>query len=53
MEWQGQLALCFPDKDLILACPTADTTDRKGGVQQIIDAFFDEVYSYIDEENGV
>ena len=46
----GQLALCFPDKDLILVT-TADTTDRKGGVQQIIDAFFDEVYSYIDEEN--
>ncbi len=46
----GQLALCFPEKDLILVT-TADTTDRKGGVQQIIDAFYDEVFDHLDEDN--
>lgn len=44
----GQLAVCFPDKNLILVT-TADETDRKGGVQQIFDAFYDELYNYIDE----
>ncbi len=43
----GQLAVCFPEKDLIFVT-TADLTDRKGGIQRIFDAFFDEVYDTLD-----
>lgn len=43
----GQLAVCFPDKDLIFVT-TADLTDRHGGIQRIFDAFFDEVYDTLD-----
>lgn len=39
----GQLAICMPDKDLLLVT-TADTQDIPGGVQRIYDAFFSEVW---------
>ncbi len=42
----GQLALCYPDLDLIIVT-TADATDRKGGVQQIYDAFAEELLPYV------
>ncbi len=48
----GQLAVCFPDKDLIFVT-TADLTDRKGGIQVIFDTFFKEVYNTTDTENEV
>lgn len=43
----GQLAIYYPDKDVILIT-TADTQGRQGGVQLIYDAFYEEVYSHID-----
>lgn len=43
----GQLAVYYPDKDVILVT-TADTQGRQGGVQLIYDAFYEEVYDYID-----
>ncbi len=43
----GQLAIYYPDKDVILAT-TADTQGRQGGVQWIYDAFYEEVYDHID-----
>lgn len=46
----GQIALCLPDYNLIFIT-TADTTNRQGGVQQILDAFWQEFFAYIDEEN--
>ena len=46
----GQLAVCFPERNLVLVT-TADTTDRKDGIQQIFDAFIDEIFSHLDEEN--
>lgn len=43
----GQLAVYYPDKDVILVT-TADTQGRQGGVQWIYDAFYEEVYDHID-----
>ena len=43
----GQLAVYYPDKDVILIT-TADTQGRQGGVQWIYDAFYEEVYDHID-----
>ena len=43
----GQLAVYYPDKDVILVT-TADTQGRQGGVQCIYDTFYEEVYDYID-----
>lgn len=43
----GQLAIYYPDKDVILVT-TADAQGRQGGVQLIYDAFYEEVYSHID-----
>ena len=43
----GQLAVYYPDKDVILVT-TADVQGRQGGVQLIYDAFYEEVYSHID-----
>ena len=43
----GQLAIYYPDKDVILVT-TADVQGRQGGVQLIYDAFYEEVYSHID-----
>ena len=43
----GQLAVYYPDKDVILVT-TADTQGRQGGVQWIYDAFYEEVYDQID-----
>lgn len=45
----GQMAVCLPDKDLILVT-TADTTDRKDGMQLIFESFWHEIYDYIDED---
>lgn len=39
----GQLAVCLPERDLILVT-TADTMGRKGGVQIILDTFWAQVY---------
>lgn len=39
----GQLAMYLPDKDLYMVV-TADAQGRKGGVQLIYEAFFEEVY---------
>ena len=49
----GQLAIYYPDKDVILVT-TADAQGRQGGVQLIYDAFYEEVYSRIDTctDNG-
>lgn len=46
----GQLALCLPDKDFILVT-TADTMGYHGGPQEIMDIFWREVYSRIDEKS--
>lgn len=46
----GQIALCIPEHDLILIT-TADTTDQGGGVQLIFDAFWQEFFAYIGEDN--
>lgn len=45
----GQLAVCLPDKNLILVT-TADTTDRKDGMQLIFEAFWQEIYRFLDED---
>lgn len=45
----GQLSLYLPDKDIILVT-TADTLGRQGGVQLIYDAFWDTIYSKLDQE---
>lgn len=49
----GQLAVYYPDKDVILVT-TADAQGRQGGVQLIYDTFYEEVYSHIDTctDNG-
>ena len=47
----GQLALCYPDLDLIIVT-TADATDRKGGVQQIYDAFAEELLPYVTDKTS-
>lgn len=44
----GQVALCLPDKDFIMVT-TADTLGYQGGVQSILDIFWREVYSRLDE----
>ncbi len=45
----GQLAVCLPDKNMILVT-TADTTDRKDGMQLIFESFWHELYDYIGED---
>lgn len=44
----GQLALYVPDKDIFMIT-TADAQGRQGGVQLIYDAFWDEIYSRIED----
>ena len=46
----GQLAVCCPDKDTLLTT-IADTRLDPVGVQRIYNAFFEEVYPYIGEED--
>ena len=46
----GQLAVVCPDKDALL-CTIADTRLDPIGVQRIYNAFFEEVYPYIGEED--
>ncbi|MGN1116356.1 MAG: serine hydrolase domain-containing protein [Candidatus Ornithomonoglobus sp.] len=43
----GQLALCVPDKDFILIT-TADTLSCHDGLQDILDAFWSNIYSRLD-----
>lgn len=43
----GQLALYVPDKDIYMVT-TADAQGRQGGVQLIYDAFWDEIYSKLE-----
>jgi len=45
----GQLAVCMPDKNLILVT-TADLTDRKDGMQLLFEAFWEELYLHIGED---
>lgn len=45
----GQLAVCMPDKNLILVT-TADLTDRKDGMQLLFEAFWQELYLHIGED---
>lgn len=48
----GQLALCLPDKDIILVT-TADVQGYNGGLELIIDSFFRDVYDKIEDgHNG-
>lgn len=42
----GQLAVCFPEEDFILAT-TADTLNNPNGIKDIYDAFFQHIYPYI------
>ncbi|MBQ8301431.1 MAG: serine hydrolase [Clostridia bacterium] len=44
----GQLALCLPDKDFIMVT-TADALGYQGGVQSILNIFWRDVYSKLDE----
>lgn len=46
----GQLAVVCPDKDALL-CTIADTRLDPIGVQRIYDAFFEEVYPYIGQDD--
>ena len=46
----GQLAVCCPDKGCILST-IADTRLDPFGVQRIYNAFFEEIYPYIDKED--
>ncbi len=46
----GQLAVVCPEKDVLL-CTIADTRLEPQGVQHIYDAFFEEVYPYIGQED--
>lgn len=48
----GQLAVMCPEKRAIL-CTIADTRLDPQGVQRIYDAFYDEVYPYIGQEDMV
>ncbi len=43
----GQLALCVPDKDFILVT-TADTLSCRDGLQDILDAFWSNIYDNLD-----
>lgn len=45
----GQLAVCIPEKNLILVT-TADFTDRKDGMQLLFEAFWNELCSHIGED---
>lgn len=45
----GQLAVCFPHKQLIFVT-TADVQDIPGGVQLLYDAFFREVWPFLSDE---
>ncbi len=45
----GQLALYVPDKDIFMIT-TADAQGRQGGVQLIYDAFWDEIYARIEDD---
>lgn len=45
----GQLALCLPDKDFVMVT-TADTLGYQGGVQAILDIFWNEIYSALDKK---
>jgi hypothetical protein len=44
----GQLAVCFPDKQLIFVT-TADTQDIPGGVQLLYDVFFREIWPFLSD----
>lgn len=44
----GQLAVCFPDKQLIFVT-TADVQDIPGGVQLLYDTFFREVWPFLSD----
>ena len=44
----GQLAVCFPDQQLVFVT-TADVQDIPGGVQLIYDVFFKEVWPYLSD----
>lgn len=46
----GQIALCLPDKDFVFVV-TGDTLGIQGGVQDILDIFWNEVYSKLDRES--
>ena len=46
----GQLAVACPEKGALL-CTIADTRLDPVGVQRIYDAFFDELYPYLDTED--
>lgn len=46
----GQLAILYPDKRAIL-CTIADTRLDPFGVQRIYNAFFQELYPYLDRED--
>lgn len=46
----GQLAVVCPEKDALL-CTIADTRLDPVGVQRIYDAFFEEIYPYIGQED--
>lgn len=46
----GQLAVACPEKDALL-CTIADTRLDPVGVQRIYDAFFEELYPYLDRED--
>lgn len=45
----GQLAVCWPDQDLLLVT-TADTQGRAGGQQLIFDAFYQYIWPRIRDE---
>lgn len=46
----GQLAVICPEKDAVL-CTTADVRLDPNGMQRIYDAFFEEVYPWLGEED--
>ncbi len=46
----GQLAVLCPEKDAVL-CTTADVRLDPCGMQRIYDAFFEEVYPWLDRED--
>jgi len=46
----GQLALYVPEKDIYMIT-TADTQGRQGGVQLIYDAFWEEIYDKLSDDD--
>lgn len=46
----AQLAICIPQKDALL-CTIADTRLDMVGVQRVYNAFYDELYPYLDLED--